>query len=113
MGTFFHPITIVGPNGEETVEALVDASLLFAEIPSPVLDRLGIEAERKRYRGEERRLAQVQARLGGQDGWAMCVFGSPGSQPRIGSHTLDCFILEIDEAGQLVPKIVREVRHFS
>lgn len=29
MSTFFHPITIIGPNGEETIEALVDTEHLF------------------------------------------------------------------------------------
>lgn len=112
MGTFFHPITIIGPNGEETVEALVDTGILFAEIPAPVLDRLGVIAERRTYLGSERGLAQVEARLGGHRGWAMCVFGAAESQPKIGRHTLDCFILDIDDNGSLVPKVLREVRHF-
>jgi hypothetical protein len=111
MGTFFHPITIVGPNGEETVEALVDTGVMFAELPSPVLTRLGIVAESRKYR-DGRGLAQVRARLGGHEGWAMCIFANSDSEPKLGRHTLDCFILDIDLAGHLVPKVLREVRHF-
>jgi predicted aspartyl protease len=111
MGTFFHPITIIGPNGEETIEALVDTGSLFAVIPAEALERLGIEADEAKYLGG-RRVTQARARLGGHDGWAMCVFGEPGEPARIGRHTLDSFILDIDEEGHLVPKVFHEVRHF-
>src|SRR5438309_1771168 len=42
MGTFFHPITLIGPAGEETIDALVDTGSTFTTIPRPILERLGI-----------------------------------------------------------------------
>ena len=111
MGTFFHPITIIGPDGEETIEAPVDTDQLFAVIPSDVLQRLGMSPEDRKY-WEGRGLAHARARLGGYDGWAMCVFGEPGEQATVGRHTLDSFILDIDDHGHLVPKVLREIGHF-
>jgi hypothetical protein len=113
MGTFFHPITIVGPAGEETVEALVDTDAMFAEIPADILGRLGVIPSQRGYRGDRQRgIAQARARLGGHGGWVMCVFVEPGAQPKIGRHTLDGFVLDIDERGELVPKTLHEIRHF-
>ena len=111
MGTFFHPITIIGPNGEQTIEALVDTTQLFAAIPRDILDRLGVRAKDRKHT-DSRSLAQTQARLGNQDGWAMCIFGEPGEQAIIGRHTLDGFVLDIDEHGSLIPKVLHEIRHF-
>ncbi len=119
MRTFFHPITLTGPSGaSETLEALVDTDLLFAVIPSPVLERLQVEPHREeKFRnGTEtivRRVTQVEARIGRHRGWAMCVFGDPDEQPRIGRHTLDSFLLEVDERRKkLVSKTLRLIQHF-
>lgn len=64
MGAFFHPIKLTGPGGSETLEGLVDTSILFAIIPSPVLRRIGVKRDRtvrvgptKRRRG----LTQAEA----------------------------------------------------
>jgi hypothetical protein len=112
MGTFFHSITIIGPHGEETVEALVDTARLFAVMPRDLLDRVGVEPLPDRGARDGRRITQAQARLGGHDGWVMCEIVEPGEQPSIGRHTLDSFILDVDDEGALVPKVLREVRHF-
>lgn len=116
MGTFFHPITLIGPTGvSETLEALVDTSILFAVIPSPVLKRIGVEPARTVRVGPTRRkrgLAQVEAELAGERGYAMVVFGSARELPRIGRHTLDCFILDVDPVAQkLVTKELRVIWH--
>ncbi len=116
MGTFFHPITLIGPSGtSETLQALVDTGILFAVIPSPVLRRIGVKPDRTVRVGPERRrrgLTQVQAELDGERGYAMVVFGTARDVPRIGRHTLDSFLLDVDEAGQrLVPKVFRLIQH--
>lgn len=112
LGTFFHPITLTGPTGaSETIEVAVDTIILFAVIPAMVLEHLGVEPRDRRRAGGER-VAQVRAELNGQDGWAMCVFGPDDEPPRIGRHTLDSFVLDIDEQGRLVPKVFQEIRHF-
>ncbi len=119
MGTFFHPITLIGPTGRrEKLNALVDTDVLFAVIPSPVLERLQVQPHReeKFRKGSEtivRPVTQVEARIGRHRGWAMCVFGDPDEQPRIGRHTLDSFLLQADERRKkLVPKTLRLVQHF-
>ena len=112
MGTFFHPITLVGPTGvSETFDALVDTDVLFAVIPSPVLKKLGVEPLGLR-RIQRRRIGQVQGELAGQRGHAIVVFGAARVVPRIGRHTLDSFVLDVGEDGHsLVPKILRMIAH--
>jgi hypothetical protein len=43
----------------------------------------------------------------------MCVFG-PNDQPaRLGTHTLDSFLLEVDpDTNRLVPRTLRFTQHF-
>jgi hypothetical protein len=98
------------------VECIVDTSVLFAVIPAPVLKRLGVKPDRflrdpsakRRRRG----LAQIQAELMGHEGHAMCVFGDDDEPARMGRHTLDCFLLDVDPEGQrLVPKEFRLIEH--
>ena len=112
MGTFTHPITLIGPTGaRETLEAVVDTDTMFAVFPAPVLERLGVEADRT-LRG--RRLGPVRAELDGQEALIpiICVFGKPDEVARIGRHTLDSFLLEVDlEKRQLVPKVFRLIQH--
>jgi predicted aspartyl protease len=91
------------------VDTLVDTDLLFAVIPAPVLERLGVQPLERRYEG--RRVAQVEAQLNGQAGHAMVTYGDAGATPRIGRHTLDTFVLDIDEDDRLVEKILRMVCH--
>lgn len=112
MGTFFHPITLTGPNGaSETIEALVDTEHLFAVIPTPVLERLGVQPRETQMAGAEA-VAQVRAELDGEEGWAMCVFGPDDEPPRIGRHTLDSFFLGVDPGKErLVPKTFRLIEH--
>ena len=113
MGTFFHPVTIVGPNGEETIDALVDTSILFAVIPTLVLRRLGVEPRATQTPSEEQ-VANVEAQLNGERGWATCVFGAAEAPARIGRHTLDSFLLEVDPENQkLVPKTLRLIQHLQ
>ena len=116
MGTFFHPITLIGPTGaSETLEALVDTSILFAVIPSPVLRRIGVKPDRTVRVGPKKRrhgLTQVQAELDGERGYAMVVFGTGRDMPRIGRHTLDSFLLDVNPVEEkLVPKELRLIWH--
>ena len=114
MGTFVHPITVIGPSGAfETIEALVDTEHLFALLPHTFLSPLGVYAPRStRYRGQWRGCGQVQGELDGQHGWITYITGAEDEQPRIARHTLDCFVPDVDEENQrLVPKELREIRH--
>jgi hypothetical protein len=110
MGTFRHPITLIGSEGQrQTVEALVDATRLFASFPESVLTALGA-TELERRGGA--RLGHLEAELEGHRATIMCVFGADDEPPRIGRHTLDTFLLEADfEEERLGPKTFRLIQH--
>jgi len=111
MGTFFHPITLIGPQGQQrTVGALVDTSKLFASFPASLLVDLGVtELERR----ADASLGHIEAELEGHRLTIMCVFEADDEPARIGRHTLDTFLLEADLEGErLEPKTFRLVQHF-
>lgn len=112
MGTFFHPITLIGPAGEmETVEALVDTGSTFSTMPRPLLERLGVVPfARARLRLADGRVAEedlgeVLAEVDGlRRRTIICVFGGPGALAILGAHTLEAFLLGVDpEQRRLVP----------
>src|SRR5437660_9965454 len=111
MARLSNPITIVGPDGEETVDALVDTGADFTTLPAPLLQRLGV----KPFRDARMRLAdgstavwslgRVTSRINGDEGPDICIFGSPDSPPVIGSYTLEGMLLGVDPGGRrLVPR---------
>jgi len=118
MGIFFHPITLVGPTGaSETLAALVDMKTLFAVFPQSVLERLGVQPTRTvpiRVAGLEsmRQLAQVEAELDGNRAHIVCVFGADDEPARLGTNSLDSFLVECDpDSDALVPKVFRSIQH--
>jgi len=103
MGTFFHPITLIGPTGaSETLEALVDTGAAFTTVPSTVLESLGVKPHRTvRLRLADGRvveweLGRVLAEIDGLQEQILCVFGSSDAPPAIGAHTLEAFLLGVD-----------------
>lgn len=111
MGTFTHPMTLIGPQGRETLECVVDTGAMFTTIPAPTLERLGVEAFttiRVRFaNGEEDdwRMGQVEAEIEGTRRPILCLFGSVDAPPLLGAHALEAFLLTVDPAEQkLVPK---------
>ena len=94
----------------QRVIALVDTDNTFAVMPSPILSMLGVSPdwtavfELPGGAYEERPLAEIKLRINQVERTAVCVFGSPESQPVLGKQTLDTFGLSVDEAsGTLVP----------
>jgi predicted aspartyl protease len=112
MGTFFHPITLIGPTGaSDTVEGMVDRGAMFTVVPAPILERLGVRSfdtiPVRFASGQEERwpIGQLEARLDGRERPILCLFGSPDAPPLIGAHTLEAFLLMVDPIEQkLVPK---------
>ena len=112
MGTFFHPLTLVGPTGlTETLDAMVDTGAMFTVIPRPILDRLGVQPfdtiPVRFASGQEERwpIGQLQAHLDGRERPILCLFGSPDAPPLIGAHALEAFLLMVDPVEhKLVPK---------
>jgi predicted aspartyl protease len=113
MGTFFHPIMIIGPGGApEHLQALVDTGSLFAVIPTAVLQRLDVRPFRTmpvvfaNGQTEEWSMGQVEAELQGRRMPILCLFGRADVPPLIGAHALEAFLLTVDPVEQrLVPKI--------
>jgi len=103
MGTFFHPITLVGPAGEfETIEALVDTGASFTTVPGSLLRRLGVSPFRRaRLKLADGQIAEwdlghVTAQIDSLEDQTICIFGPEESPPIIGSHTLQGMLLAVD-----------------
>jgi predicted aspartyl protease len=113
MGTFFHPLTLIGPAGtQEPVRALVDTGALFTVVPTPILQRLGVRSfttmRAKSANGaeEEWPVGQVEAALQDRRMPILCLFGPAGVPPLLGAHALEAFLLTVDSVEQrLVPKL--------
>ena len=121
MGTFFHTITLVGPAGlSETVNGMVDTGAMFTVIPTPLLERLGVQPFRTmpvRFANgqvQEWQMGHLDAQLDGQRMPILCLFGSPDAPPLIGAHTLEAFLLMVDPVEQkLVPKEALLMKSYS
>lgn len=111
MGTFTHPITLIGPGGERrTIEALVDTGSTFTSVPQQVLNELGVEPRREVTlrladgTSHLQPLGRVLVQLDGIEEITFVVFGEPESPPTIGAVTLETLLLGVDSAGKrLVP----------
>ena len=110
MGTFEYPITLTGPRGSVTLEAMIDTGATFSSFPASVLERLGVVPTRNvRLRlangvVEDRPLGDVDATIDGVESQILCLFGPPGAPPLIGAHALEAFLLMVDPVQKrLVP----------
>jgi hypothetical protein len=103
-----YPITVSGPFGQYTVEAIVEADATFTRIPTPALIEMGIEPARVvRLRcndGEVRffQLGRALTTAAGVEDIAPVLFGEPGTPAVLGSVTLSILMLEL-QGGELVP----------
>jgi predicted aspartyl protease len=111
MGTFFHPLTLIGAAGERLeVDALVDTGATFSFVPRETLLGLGVEPRREvdlrlaDGTTHRQQVGHMQVELDGLEGPTYVVFGENGSPPAIGAITLEGFLLGIDPVGRtLVP----------
>ncbi|GBD13236.1 UvrABC system protein B [bacterium HR24] len=111
MGVFSHPLTIRGPRGEETLEALVDTGASFSAFPASLLERLGVRPHRvMRFRladGREAewRLGWARVEVLGLEEQVLVAFAPDDAPPLIGAHTLQSLGLTVDPVEhRLVPK---------
>jgi len=111
VATFFHPMTVTGPNGRRlTADALVDTGSTFNSLPRTILEQLGVVPQRKV------RMKLADGKVDLQDlGYALTelvdiaavapvIFGEPESPAIIGAVTLEIMLLGVDPVAQrLVP----------
>lgn len=103
-------ITVSGPYGQYTIEAIVDPEATFTSIPTPALIELGIEPHRVvriesgSGTAQFRNLGRALTTVAGQEDIAPVLFGEPGEPAVIGVTTLAILLLRLDPAaGCLVP----------
>ncbi len=111
MGTFFRPITLIGPDGQETIDALVDTGASFTTAPRSLLERLGVRGHRRaRLRLADGRvgewdLGRIIVRIDGQEEETLCLFGTEEAPSTIGAYTLKGLLLGVDPLEErLVPR---------
>ena len=98
MGFTHVPMIVTNPTDRarrEPVSLLVDSGAVYSIVPAPILERLGIAAERvddfALVDGSPlvRRLGIAGFELGGQRAHSNVIFGEPGDQPLLGIVTLE------------------------
>jgi predicted aspartyl protease len=108
MSAFLYPVTISGPYGQYTVEALVDRAASFTVVPATALIEMGIEPARVvrlRERDGSLRFGQLGRALttvAGVEDIAPVLFGEPGTPTVLGKATLDILLLRADEASRQI-----------
>jgi len=125
MNTFLHPITIIGPSGEVTLEALVGTGAPYTQIPSHILESLAVAPSFERTfilpDGSEKEyyMADVRMRLLDKELQSLCVFGDSDIRTVIGFVTLETLGLGIDLVNKKLipvparapsPRLVEETR---
>jgi len=110
--SFRFPMTVSGPYGAYTVDALVDADATFSAVPSPALAEMGVEPIRvvqlRDAAGSKRfyRLGRALVTVAGVEDLAPVLFVDAGEPTVIGATTLALLMLAADEANETVVQIV-------
>ena len=113
MGLFNVPIGVGDPQGErfQIVEALVDTGATFSIVPAPILDGLGVEAQRsgsfELTDGSFRdyRIGETVLRVEGEEVNSVVVFGDEEMQPILGAYTLNWIGLTVDTATDRLVRV--------
>ena len=109
--SFRFPITVSGPYGAYTVEAVVDPDATFTAVPEPALLEMGIEPVRvvqlRDARGSKRfyRLGRALVTVAGVEDLAPVLFVEAGEPTVIGATTLALLLLEPNEANGTIVQI--------
>jgi predicted aspartyl protease len=112
VSTFFYPMTVRGPNGDLTVDALVDTGATFSSLPAATLEQLGVRPRRVvRLRladgsTHEQRVGPVEIGLNGESDVMPIMFGEAQSPPSIGAITLEILQLGVDPVAETLKPIV-------
>ena len=99
------PMTVSGPFGQYTSDAIVDPGSTFASIPAPALIEMGIEPTRvARMRDADGRLRFYQlgralVTIDGHEEVMPVLFGDAGGPSVIGFLALALLLLNVDVEG--------------
>jgi predicted aspartyl protease len=108
MTTFLYPITVSGPYGQYTVEAVVDPRAVFTSVPEPALVEMGIEPIRVvRLRDEAgtlqfRQLGRALTTVAGVEDVTPVLFGDSGAPTVLGKVSLDILLLKVDASSRQI-----------
>jgi len=109
---FRFPMTVSGPYGAYTVDAVVDPDATFSAVPTPALVEMGIEPVRvvqlRDARGSKSfyRLGRALVTVAGVEDLAPVLFVDAGEPTVIGATTLSLLLLAPDEANQTLVQVV-------
>ena len=104
-------MTVSGPSGAYTVDAVVDPDATFSAVPAPAMVEMGIEPVRvvqlRDARGSKRfyRLGRALVTVAGVEDLAPVLFVEAGEPTVIGATTLALLLLEPDEANGTIVQI--------
>lgn len=116
MGNFKYPITLVGPQGEITLDAEVDTGATYNLVPRPLLERIGVKPTRRAPfiladgRRVEYEMGSVTSRIDGLEETTICIFGEPDVEPLIGAVTLEVFLLGVDPVSHTLVPVAGSLR---
>jgi predicted aspartyl protease len=103
-------MTVSGPLGQYTTDAVVDPSASFTSVPAPALIEMGIQPHRvvRLQAGDGkahfRQLGRALTTVAGLEDVTPVMFGEPGEPVLIGATTLAILLLRLDPAtGGLLP----------
>jgi predicted aspartyl protease len=108
MATFLYPITVSGPYGAYTVDAVVDPDATFTCVPAPAMVEMGIEPVRVvRLRDQDgslrfAQLGRALTTVAGVEDLAPVLFGDTGTPTVLGSVTLAILLLKADQSSRQI-----------
>jgi hypothetical protein len=109
MGSFLYPMTVSGPYGQYTIEAIVEQEATFSSVPAPAQIEMGVQPHRivriASRDGKARfgQLGRALTTIAGVEDVAPVLFGEMGEPAVIGAVTLSILLLRADaDSRQLV-----------
>ena len=105
-------MTVSGPYGSYTVDAVVDPDATFSAVPEPALVEMGIEpirvVQRRDARGSKRfyRLGRALVTVAGVEDLAPVLFVEAGEPTVIGATTLALLMLQPDETNETLVQVI-------
>ena len=111
MLSFLYPMTISGPFGQYTVEAVVDPGATFSSVPAPALIEVGVQPHRivrlASADGKARfgQLGRTLTTIAGVEDVTPVLFGEPDEPAVIGAVTLSILLLRVDEDSRQIVSV--------